>query len=177
MNTNFLQYKKLIREESRIGISNIRLRNVYKISQYKYADGVSRNLADGNASFIFVIGRVGDTIHALKMNEIKPVNFFGFLSKIKNPRKRITDTNFIHLDELIRNFGNIKTDDGQGIFNILKGSPIYRGNYRTYKLKSLTYLSEVFFEEDVLSDYFEVGKSAQERKQVINEETREDDND
>ena len=175
MNTNFLQYKQLISEETRIGKSNLRLRNVYKISQYKYADGKSRNLADGNAAYVFVIGRVGDVIHALKLNEIKPVEFFTFLSKLKNPRMRVTESNFLHLDETLRNFGNIKTDDGQGIYNILKGTKIYRGNYRTYKLNSLTYLSEVFFEGDVLARYFEPGLSKQEKKQVIKEEELDDD--
>ena len=82
MNLNYLKSKNYneykfstiqtkISEETRIGKSNLRLRNVYRISQYKYADGKSRNLADGNAAYVFVIGRVGDVIHTLKLNEIK----------------------------------------------------------------------------------------------------------
>ena len=44
MDTQFLAYKKIIENENRVGKSNIRLRNLYKISQYKYDDGKSKNL-------------------------------------------------------------------------------------------------------------------------------------
>lgn len=175
MDTTFLAYKKLIDSESRIGKTNIRLRNVYKISQYKYADGKSRNLADGNASYVFIIGRVGNMVHALKLNSVKPTDFLSFLSRLKNPTKKVSEGGFLHLDEIIKDYGNVITDDGKAIYNLLKGTKIYKGNYRTYKLESLSYISEVFFQQDVLSQYFEPGLSRQEKKQVIKEEVIDDD--
>ena len=175
MDTQFLAYKKIIGNEERIGKSNIRLRNLYKISQYKYADGKSRNLADGKAAYVFLFGRVGDVLHGVKLNAVRPTDFLGFLSKLKDKRKSTGD-DYEHLDELLKTFGNIKTDDGSGVYNILKGSPkVYNGNYRTYKLNSLTYISEVFLEKDFLKDFFAPGQSSQERKAVIKEEIKDDD--
>ena len=174
MDTNFLAYKKVIENENRIGKSNIRLRNLYKISQYKYADGKSRNLADGNAAYVFIFGKVGNVIHGVKLNSVRPVDFLSFLLKLKDKRKGTDD--YLHLDEILRTFGSIKDDDGAGVYNILKTSPkVYKGNYRTYKLNSLTYISEVFLARDFLKDFFTPGQSSQERKTVIKEEIKDDD--
>ena len=103
--------------------------------------------------YVFLFGRVGDVLHGVKLNA-RPTDFLGFLSKLKDKRKSTGD-DYQHLDELLKTFGNIKTDDGSGVYNILKGSPkVYKGNYRTYKLNSLTYISEVFLEKDFLKDFF-----------------------
>jgi hypothetical protein len=174
MDTQFLAYKKLIENENRIGKSNIRLRNLYKISQYKYADGKSRNLADGKAAYVFIFGSVGDTIHGVKLNSVHPRDFMGFLSKLKDKNANIDDS--LHLDEILKNFGSIKSDDGTQVYKLLKSSPkVYSKNYRTYKLNSLTYISEVFLQKEVLKQYFAPGQSRQERKEVITEEIKDDD--
>ena len=56
METQFLAYRKIIETEDRIGRNNIRLRNLYKISQYRYADGKRRTLSGGNATYVFIFG-------------------------------------------------------------------------------------------------------------------------
>ena len=113
-------------------------------------------------------------MHGVKLNSVRPVDFLSFLLKLKDKRKSTDD--YVHLDELLRTFGSIKDDDGAGVYNILKTSPkVYKGNYRTYKLNSLTYVSEVFLERDFLKDFFKPGQSSQERKTVIKEEIKDDD--
>ena len=175
METQFLAYRKIIETEDRIGRNNIRLRNLYKISQYRYADGKRRTLSGGNATYVFIFGRVGDVLHGVKLNSVRPVDFLSFLSKLK-AKGLDADGDYEHLDEILKKFGNIKTDDGAGVYNILKGTPkVYNGNYRTYKLDSLAYISEVFLERDFLSDFFAPGQSRQERKTVIKEEIKDDD--
>ena len=163
MDTQFLAYKKIIENENRVGKSNIRLRNLYKISQYKYADGKSKNLAGGNASYVFIFGAVANQLHGVKLNSVHPREFLSFLSKLKDKRKSIDDA--LHLDEVLKNFGNIKTDDGKQVYNLLKSSPkVYSKNYRTYTLDSITYISEVFLQKDVLKQYFKPVNQDKKRK-------------
>ena len=170
----FLQYRKIIENENRVGKSNIRLRNLYKISQYRYADGKSKNLSGGKAALVFIFGKVGTTMHGVKINSVRPADFISFLSKLKKKGKSISEST--HLDEVLKNFGGTRDDDGNAVYKILKGSPrVYSGNYRTYDLTSSTYISEVFLDRPFLTQYFEPGQSRQEKKQVINEEIREDD--
>ncbi len=98
----------------------------------------------------------------------------GFLSKLKDKNANIDDS--LHLDEILKNFGSIKSDDGAQVYKLLKSSPkVYSKNYRTYKLNSLTYISEVFLQKEVLKQYFAPGQSRQERKEVITEEIKDDD--
>ena len=170
----FLQYRKIIEDENRVGKSNIRLRNLFKISQYRYADGKSKNLSGGKAALVFLFGKVGTTMHGVKINSVRPSDFLSFLGKLKQKGKTIDEG--VHLDEMLKNFGGTRDDDGNAVYKLLKGSPrVYSGNYRTYDLNSITYISEVFLERDTLKQYFEPGQSRQEKKTIINEEIREDD--
>ena len=75
MDTQFPAHKKIIDNEERIGKSNIRLRNLYKISQYKYADGKSRNLKMEWPKYVFLFGRVGDVLHGVKLKCRKTYRF------------------------------------------------------------------------------------------------------
>ena len=71
--------------------------------------------------YVFIFGKVGNVIHGVKLNSVRPVDFLSFLLKLKDKRKGTDD--YLHLDELLRTFGSVKDDDGAGVYNILKTSP------------------------------------------------------
>ena len=68
--------------------------------------------------------------------------------------------------------------DGSNIFNgFIKNNPtVYSyklGNYRTYIVDKISYVSEIRFETDFLKELFQEGKMTKgERQDIINDEVR-----
>ena len=70
------QYKEFLKPEVRVSKSLIKPRNIYRISTYSGGDPITKQGED--ARYVFVIGKVGDKIHCIKLNEIKPIALLGY---------------------------------------------------------------------------------------------------
>jgi hypothetical protein len=75
-------YKPLIQSEITTSKSRMRVRKLYKIISYEYADGESKQFRGSNAVLIFVLGIFRKKVYCLKVTEIKPDKFFRWLKTI-----------------------------------------------------------------------------------------------
>ena len=89
------QYTKLLRPEKRIPRSQIRPRNIYRIVTYKGGEPATKT--SETARYVFVIGKVGDKLHCLKLNPIKPVDFTQFITQLRDKRIPIAPDTMLHL--------------------------------------------------------------------------------
>lgn len=165
------QYKRFLNPEVRVSRSEIRPRNIYRISTYKAGDPPTKTGQD--TRYVFVIGKVDDKIHCIKLNEIKPIDFIQFLNKIRNKQIPIKEDQ--KLEEVLKKFGK----DGKQLFegyikNNLKIYSTKLSNYRTYILPNITNAWEIRFEEGFLKELFGIGTTIEDRKQLIRDEQSKD---
>jgi hypothetical protein len=166
------KYKEIMVPEERVSRSEIRPRNIYRISTYKGGDPITKT--NDQARYIFVIGRVDDKIHCIKLNEIKPQDFIKFINKIRDKRIPIKENQ--RLEELLKKFSK----DGRSLFesHIKPNSLIYSsklGNYRTYLLKDIVNIYEIRFEDGFLRELFGEGTNATQQRVAIQNEINESD--
>ena len=162
------QYNQLLTPEGRISKSLIRPRNIYRIVTYKDAEPATKS--GENARYVFVIGKLQDRIHCIKINPIKPIDFTKFLNRIRDKKKAFKDEQY--LDELLKDF----TKDGKSLFETyIKPNPkVYSStlaNYRVYLLKNIVNCWEIKFEKEVLQNLFseETQTITQQRDTIQNE--------
>lgn len=165
------QYKSFLKPEKRIPRSQIRPRNIYRITTYRGGDPATKT--GENERYIFVIGIVGDKVHAIKLNPIKPLNFTNFINKLRDKRIPIGSDQALEL--LLKKFSR----DGNSLFEsyIKNNSKIYSPtlkNYRTYLLNNIVNVYEIRFEEDFLRELFKEGSTESTRREVITNEINED---
>lgn len=165
------QYKTFLRPERRIPRSQIRPRNIYRITTYKGGDPATKGGED--ARYIFVIGIVDGKVHAIKLNPIRPIDFTNFIGKLRDRRIPIGSDQSLEL--LLKKFSR----DGSSLFesHIKNNAKIYSKslkNYRTYILDSIVNVYEIRFEEDFLRELFREGSTTSTRRQVITDEINED---
>lgn len=169
-------YKEILQPEVRVSRSEIKPRNIYRISTYRGSKPHTKTGED--ARYVFVIGIVDDKIHCIKLNDIKPIDFTGLLNRIRDKRKPIG--NFSRLGDLVKKFSK----GGSELFeqNIKNNSSIYsksKNNYRIYILDKIVNVWEIQFEAGMLMEMF--GEDADEpvtrpnRKAEIKEEINERD--
>lgn len=166
------QYKEILKPEVRVPRSEIRPRNIYRISTYKGSTPITKTGEE--TRFIFVIGRVDNKIHCIKLNDIKPLDFTQFINKIRDKRLPI-DTN-PRLEDVLKTFAR----DGKSLFEsyIKNNSKIYSsklGNYRTYTLENITNVYEIRFEDGFLRQMFGEGSNITTQRTVIQGEINERD--
>ena len=167
------QYKTFLRPERRIPRSQIRPRNIYRITTYRGGEPATKGGED--ARYIFVIGIVDGKVHAIKLNPIKPLDFTNFISKLRDKRIPIGSDQALEL--LLKKFSK----DGSGLFEsyIKNNSKVYSkslSNYRTYLLNNIVNVYEIRFEEDFLRELFKEGSNSSTRRQAITDEINEDTN-
>lgn len=169
------QYKTFLRPEKRIPRSQIRPRNIYRITTYRGGDPATKT--GENERYIFVIGIVDGKVHALKLNPIRPLDFTNFIGKLRDRRIPIGEDQ--RLEDLLKKYSR----DGSSLFesNIKNNSKIYSKslkNYRTYLLDSIVNVYEIRFEEDFLRRLFGEPSTQSERQEIIRNEINEgiDDN-
>lgn len=165
------QYITFLRPEKRISRSEIRPRNIYRITTYSGGEPVTKS---GNeARYVFVIGKVDNKyIHCIKLNEIRPNDFINFINKLRDKRIRIGSDQSLEL--LLKKFSK----DGKSLFeSYVKTNPkIYSpvlGNYRTYLLEKIQNVFEIRFEEGFLREIFKEGSTQSTRTEVLREEQAE----
>ena len=167
------QYKTFLRPERRVPRSQIRPRNIYRITTYRGGEPATKGGED--ARYIFVIGIVGNKVHAIKLNPIKPIDFTNFIGKLRD--KRIPIGSDQSLELLLKKFSK----DGNALFEsyIKNNTKLYSrslGNYRTYILNSIVNVYEIRFEESFLRSLFKEGSTQSTRQQIITDEINEDTN-
>jgi len=165
------QYKTFLKPEKRIPRSQIRPRNIYRITTYRGGDPPTKQGEEQR--YIFVIGIVDGKVHAIKLNPIKPLDFTNFINKLRD--KRIPIGSDQSLELLLKKFSK----DGNSLFEsyIKPNSKLYSyslGNYRTYILESIVNVYEIRFEQDFLKELFKEGSTQSTRQQVIVDEINED---
>lgn len=165
------QYKSFLRPERRISRSQIRPRNIYRITTYRGGEPATKSGEE--ARYIFVIGIVGNKVHAIKLNPIKPIDFTMFINKLRDKRIPIGSDQALEL--LLKKFSK----DGSGLFEsyVKNNSKIYSrslSNYRTYLLSSIVNVYEIRFEEDFLRGLFKEGATQSTMREDITEEVNED---
>ena len=168
------QYKTFLRPERRIPRSQIRPRNIYRITTYRGGDPPTKGGEE--ARYIFVIGIVGHKVHAIKLNPIKPIDFTMFINKLRD--KRIPIGSDQSLELLLKKFSK----DGNSLFEsyVKNNSKIYSrdlANYRTYILNSIVNVYEIRFEEDFLRGLFKEGATKSTMREDIQDEVNEDTDD
>jgi len=165
------EYKAFLRPEKRVPRSQIRPRNIYRITTYKGGDPITKS--GDNARYVFVVGIVDGKAHCIKLNDIRPVDFTNFINKLRDKRIPIGSDQALEL--LLKRFSK----DGKGLFEsyIKNNSKVYSkslANYRTYKLESIQNVYEIRFEEDFLRQLFKEGSNQSTRQEVIRDEINED---
>tara|TARA_B100000902_G_scaffold3377_1_gene4319 strand:- start:10608 stop:11132 length:525 start_codon:yes stop_codon:yes gene_type:complete len=168
------QYKSFLRPEKRVPRSQIRPRNIYRITTYRGGEPATKSGED--ARYIFVIGIVGNKVHAIKLNPIQPIHFTNFIGSLRDRRIPIGSDQALEL--LLKRFSK----DGSSLFEskIKNNSKIYSrslSNYRTYILNSIVNVYEIRFEEDVLRRLFGEPGTSSTRRQVLQDEINEDSDD
>ena len=170
--TNYInQYLQFLKPEKRVPRAQMKQGNIYRI--VRYGDDTARGIS---ARYVFVIGRVVDQgqikIHCLKINNVKPSFLIDLLKRLRDKSKPITE-DYEDLSSLLKSFDR----QGKRLFEgYIKNKPtIYSyqlGNYRTYFLKKLQYITEVVFE------YEELAKLLNEKtdiEEVLKEDRSEND--
>lgn len=165
------QYKSFLRPEKRIPRSQIRPRNIYRITTYRGGEPATRSGED--ARYIFVIGIVDNKVHAIKLNPIRPIDFTNFIGKLRDKRIPIGSDQALEL--LLKRFSK----DGSSLFEsyVKNNTKIYSrslSNYRTYILNSIVNVYEIRFEEDVLKKLFNETGTTSTRREIIQDEINED---
>jgi hypothetical protein len=168
------EYKAFLKPERRVPRSQLKPRNIYRITTYRGGEPPTRSGAD--ARYVFVIGIVKDKVHCIKLNPIKPIDFTNFIGKLRDKRIPIGSDQALEL--LLKRFSK----DGSGLFEsyIKPNSKLYSrslGNYRTYKLESIVNVYEIRFEQDFLQELFKEGSTQSTRREVIKDEVNEDTDD
>jgi len=168
------QYKTFLRPERRVPRSQIRPRNIYRITTYRGGKPATKGGED--ARYIFVIGIVDDKVHCIKLNPIKPIDFTMFINKLRDKRIPIGSDQALEL--LLKKFSK----DGSSLFEtyIKRNSKLYSrslANYRTYILNSIVNVYEIRFEEDFLRGLFKEGATKSTMREDIQEEINEDTDD
>jgi hypothetical protein len=166
------QYNQILKPEVRVARSEIRPRNIYRISTYKGGDPITKTGEESR--YVFVIGRVENKIHCIKLNDIKPLDFTKFINKIRDKRLPIKGDQ--PLEELLKKFSK----DGKSLFEtyVKPDSKIYSsklGNYRTYSLENIVNIYEIRFEEGFLREMFGEGSNITQQRVVIQNEINEKD--
>jgi len=167
------QYKSFLRPERRVPRSQIRPRNIYRITTYRGGDPPTKGGEE--ARYIFVIGIVGHKVHAIKLNPIKPIDFTMFINKLRDKRIPIGSDQALEL--LLKKFSK----DGNSLFEsyVKNNSKLYSrslNNYRTYILSSIVNVYEIRFQEDFLRGLFKEGATKSTMRDDIQDEVNEDTN-
>lgn len=165
------QYKAFLKPERRVPRSQIRPRNIYRITTYKGGDPITKS--GDEARYIFVIGIVDNKVHAIKLNPIKPIDFTMFINKLRDKRIPIGSDQALEL--LLKKFSR----DGNSLFEsyVKNNTKLYSrslNNYRTYILDSIQNVYEIRFEEDFLRGLFKEGATKSTMREDIQEEVNED---
>ena len=165
------QYLEFLKPEKRVPKAQMKQGNIYRI--VRYGGDTKRGLG---ARYVFVIGRVVDKgtvkIHCIKINDVIPSSLIQLIRKLRDKSKPLTK-DYKDLASLLKSFDK----EGKRLFDgfIKNNRAVYSyklGNYRTYILDKLQYISEVKFEYQELLKLF---KEDSNIEKIIEEDSGEND--
>ena len=167
-------YKEMLVPEQRISRGEIKPRNIYRISTYRGGDPATKTGED--TRYVFVLGRVGNKLHCIKLNNIKPLDFTNLLFKLREKRVPIGKDNKLSL--LLKHF----TTEGNELFeqHVKNNHTIYgpgKNNYRIYMVNSIVNVWEIRFEDFFLRKLFKEESTPSTREPIIKDEIADSDND
>jgi len=166
------QYLQFLKPEKRVPKAQMKQGNIYRI--VRYGGDTTRGI---NARYVFVIGRVVDggqiKIHCIKINEVRPTALINLLRELRDSSKKIKD--YTDLASLLKSFDK----EGKRLFEgyIKNNRAVYSyklGNYRTYFLEKLQYVSEVVLETEEIGKLLNIDFNESAQK-VIKEDRSEND--
>jgi hypothetical protein len=147
---NYLsQYTPYIKKYVRASRQNMTPLNIYKIQTYRYADGVVRKKLGLETSLIFSVGIYLKELYCVRLNEVKPTEFFTWSMRIfnKDSLNEIKD-DVISFRSIIKEFN----ENGRELFlsHIKTSSVMYtkqnKQNFRTYTISNIIYTQEAVFD-------------------------------
>jgi hypothetical protein len=152
------EYKKFIQSEENISKNLIRPRNIYKITSYKYSDGITKSLSGQETALVFVLGITSDKkVSCIKFSLIKPDIFFKWLKRLFI--NTITEDD-VKSNKKLEDLLIISDRAGKKLFSsFLKTDAIYNKEpdvYRTYNLSGIKSVQEITFKSDVLLKYSKI---------------------
>jgi hypothetical protein len=155
---NYLsQYSPYIQKYVRASRQNMTPLNIYKIQTYRYADGVVRRKLGLETSLIFSVGIYLKELYCIRLNEIKPAQFFTWSNRIFNrdSLNEIKDET-ISFRSVIKEFN----ENGRDLFlnHIKPSSVVYKNqnkqNFRTYLIKNIIYTQEAVFDMKKIKEIY-----------------------
>jgi hypothetical protein len=169
------QYRQIMQPEKRVSRNNILPRNIYRISTYTGSKPVT--MVNDDSRWVFVIGRVDDKIHCIRLNEIKPLDFLKWLNKVREKRTPIGKDNQLSL--LLKKFSK----QGKELWEqYIKNDPLVykpgKSYYRIYTMSKIQNIWEIRFEENFLRETFgekDEPNTEQEMRVEIKDELNEKD--
>jgi len=164
------QYTNFLKPEKRISRSEIRPRNIYRITTYKGGNPATKSAEE--ARYVFVIGIIDKKVHCIKINPIKPLHFTQLIGKLRD--KRLPLSSDLKLELMLKKFDRT----GNALFetHIKNNKNLYRkefNNYRTYFLDKIVNVYEIRFEQDILENLFGEKTTTSEKREILREEQSE----
>lgn len=154
-NNYIRRYEVAIDTERRIARASLSANNVYRISTYKYTGGRTERLSGDKRTLLFVSGIFEGKVYGIKISYLKPETFFEWAKDV------VTDTKVFEDDKKLISFNDlvpVKEKKGERMYNqhIKENNLIKKPQipYRTYDIKGIRYISEVFFKKEILESYY-----------------------
>ena len=153
---NFIRdYQPLIEEEKKVQRNRLYPHRIYRLSNYEYSDGNKEALRGNDATLLFCTGIYENKISALKISMMPPDIFFNWFKKlIRNNEILEGDDKLISLDELAPKFDRGGKRLWEGYIQNNVSLKKMGNSYRTYNVKKISYISEVFIKKQTLIEYY-----------------------
>jgi len=153
-------YKPLIQSEIATSKSRMRVRKLYKIISYEYADGESKQFRGSNAVLVFVLGIFRKKVYCLKVTDIKPDKFFRWLKTIMF--KNLKESDFDNL-KWLENLTPKADKAGTKLYgSSVKGKTIMKGNpspFRTYILPNIKQVAWCEFKMEAIEKIYGIKRT------------------
>jgi hypothetical protein len=153
------QYDRYLITGKRVPRQQIGPYGLYRISTYKYSNEGRETLRGVDETIIFVTGIYQKKVSALKLSNIKPIDFFLWFRKLRS-RSPLTvglnkpTTEAVALYEL----SNPLDRGGLSIYNSYiknnKDFVMKNGAYRTYNLNGIQYITELKINSETVNKYY-----------------------
>jgi hypothetical protein len=153
-------YKPLIQSEITTSKSRMRVRKLYKIISYEYADGENKQFRGSNAVLIYTLGIFRKKVYCLKVTDIKPDKFFRWLKTIMY--KNLKESDFDNL-KWLENLTPKADKAGTKLYgSSVKGKSIMKETpapFRTYILPNIKQVAWCEFKMEVIEKMYGIKKA------------------
>ena len=153
-------YKPLIQSEITTSKSRMRVRKLYKIISYEYADGEAKQFRGSNAVLVFVLGIFRKKVYCLKVTDIKPDKFFRWLKTIMF--KNLKESDFDNL-KWLENLTPKADKAGTKLYgSTVKGKSIMKQTpqpFRTYILPNIKQVAWCEFKMEAIEKIYGIKRA------------------